>query len=242
MDILSINNADVLVNEKKVLENINLHISEGESYVLLGPNGSGKTSLLKSLIGLRGYNIKGDVKYLNLKSENMNITERAKNGMFLCYQHPQEVKGVKITEFLSKISKIPHNEIEKYIDKLKLREHINKDINIGFSGGEMKRLEVLQAIVRRPRLLMLDEIDSGVDIESIKLIANVLMEYFKDSGASGILVTHQAKILEYMDVSKACVLMKNTSYCYPDPKKVLETVMTEGYSACIDCNERITDE
>jgi len=240
--VLSMNDAYVEINGNKLLSNISLHLKPGEVYVLLGPNGSGKTSLLKAIMGLEGYDLLGDVKYLGLELSRLSITERAEKGIFLGYQDPLTLKGVEVERFLKRISNVPEEVMYEYIRELKLSDYLTREVNRNFSGGERKRLEVLQALIRRPRLLLLDEIDSGVDVESVKLIGRILTKYFSNTDTAGIIVTHQAAILNHFHADKACVILDNTAYCYPDPDFVITTIMEKGYSACRECTDRIPVE
>ncbi len=242
--LLEINNSDLYVRDKRIVSGFNLHVDYGDVYALLGPNGSGKTSLLKAIMGLTGYKLTGDVRYEGQELLNLSLDERARRGIFLSYQHPPEIVGVRTIDFLDKIRVVEKDEMEQLIDKLRLRELISREVNRGFSGGERKRLEVLQGLIKRPKLLLLDEIDSGVDVESIRLIANTIQEYVdKNRDHVGvILVTHQAKILEYITSNKACVVFQGQGYCYPDPEKVVKRILEVGYSDCIDCEDRVEEE
>jgi Fe-S cluster assembly ATP-binding protein len=120
-------------------------------------------------------------------------------------------------------------------------DFLNRDFNVGFSGGERKRAEILQMMFMKSKLLILDEPDSGVDVESLKLIGNEIQKYVETTKSSALIVTHQGGILEYLDSKHACVLLESKIHCFPDPKKILETLKTKGYKECIQCQERVTE-
>ena len=205
---LEIKDLDVSVDGNKILKNINLEIKEGEIHALMGPNGSGKSTLAHVIMGNPKYTVdKGSIVFngqdlLNLKSE-----ERAKLGIFLAFQHPVEVSGVNVFNFLRTAYTKLHSEeidIEEFekviVKKLKMlgmsEYFISRYLNDGFSGGEKKKFEVLQMLILRPKIAILDEIDSGLDVDSLKTISKLIKGLTKNTGI--LLITHYERILKYI--------------------------------------------
>lgn len=209
MELLRIEDLHVEVEGKEILKGINLVINEGEVHALMGPNGVGKTSLGYVLAGHPKYRItKGKIFYKGRDISSMKIEERAKEGLFLAFQHPVEIQGVSLNHFLYNITKI-HNgnginvmEFRKALqEKAKLigvnHDFLNRHLNVGFSGGEKKRAEVLQLLVSNPKFAILDEVDSGTDIDSLKILTKAIKEINR-KGTSILLVTHYDRILNYL--------------------------------------------
>ncbi|MGC9310867.1 MAG: ATP-binding cassette domain-containing protein, partial [Candidatus Aenigmatarchaeota archaeon] len=165
------------------------------------------------------------------------LEERAKMGIALGFQQPTDIPGITLRRLLKICSKKEDfSEYEMHlISKFHMADFLDRDINVHFSGGEKKRAEVLQILFMKPKLLLLDEPDSGVDIESLKLIATEIQEYISKTGAMAILVTHQGNVLNYIDSQKGCVLIGGKVACHEEPKKIFEIVSKEGYGACIKC-------
>ena len=244
MALLEINNLWVEVENKPILKNISLHIEEKETYIMFGPNGSGKSTLLNAIIGIPGYNItNGEILFEGKNIIDLPIDEKIKLGMSIGYQHPIEIQGVELADILKFcLKKEPEDdfsqeEMEK-IERLKLESFLNRDINMGFSGGERKRSEVLQLLFMKPKLLLLDEPDSGVDVESLKLISEEIQNYITNSRASALIVTHQGEILKHIKSQKACVLLDSEIHCYPKPVEIFGSISLMGYKACIECEKR----
>ena len=126
---------------------------------------------------------------------------------------------------------------QKLIDDFGMGELLDRKLNKGFSGGEQKRAEVLQMLFQRPRLMLLDEPDSGVDIESLTIIAQAIQRYLDESGASAMIITHKGKILDYIHADKACVIMNGGLACFNDPSRIFSTIQAYGYSHCLECNK-----
>lgn len=242
--ILEIKNLSVEVNKKKILSNINLSIERGQSYVMFGPNGSGKTTLLMTVMGMPGYDVtKGKIVFENMDITKKDVDERARLGIGIGFQLPQEIMGVKLIDLLKLCAgKNPKQELgsdeKKLVRKFMLDDMLDRDVNLDFSGGERKRAEVLQLLFMKPKILLLDEPDSGVDLESLKIIGEEIHEYVEKNNASALVITHQGHILEHMRVEKACVLLKNTIYCYNEPQKILESIREKGYEGCLRCMKR----
>ncbi len=238
MELLHIKDISVTVEGKQILSNIDLSIGKGKVFVLFGPNGSGKSTLMKSIVGISGYNIiSGDIIFEGRSLLNLSIDERAKFGIAMMFQHPPKVRGVKLSQ-LARMLCNDKKKIEKYIELLNLGYLFDRDLNVDFSGGEMKRAELLQIILMRPKLILLDEPESGVDIENISIMGKVLDEYLKESGASCFVISHTGYIIEYVKATDGCLMLDGNLYCVGNPYKLFETIKEYGYEKCKECDIR----
>ena len=243
-NLLEIKNLTIEVEGNKILNNINLDIKKSENYILFGPNGSGKSTLINTIIGLPSYKvIKGKIIFNGKEITNLSIDERIKLGISMTYQHPPEIIGVKLIDIIKYcLQKKPGDHLEQkhydLIERLKLTSFLDRNINVGFSGGERKRSEILQVLLLKPKLILLDEPDSGVDIESLKLITNEIQKYVKKNNASSLIITHQGEILNHIKSKRACVLLNSTIYCYANPQDIFKTLKEVGFQKCIECEIR----
>ena len=242
--MLELKDLFVEVEGKDILKGINLKLGSNEAVALFGPNGSGKSTLLNSLVGLNKYKIKsGEILFDNELLNEKSIDYRVNKGIAISFQNPPEVTGVSLKNMinicLKRSPNIPLLDEMPLIKKFKLQDFLNRDINVGFSGGERKRADILQMLLLKPKLLLLDEPDSGVDVESLKLIANEIRDYVKANRASLIVITHHGQILEYLKVNKAFVLIDGKIHCFNNAKKVLEHIKAFGYEKCLNCDEAL---
>ncbi len=248
MNSLEVENLSVKVGGKKILDDINLHVPEGETSILFGPNGSGKTTLLMTIAGLPDYKVTKGIIRLNGKDiTNIDVDERAKLGLGVGFQLPPEIIGVKLKDMIKIcVGKKPDEELGKreneLIDKFNLRNFVDRDINLGFSGGEKKRAEILQLLAMKPRMLLLDEPDSGVDVESLKLITKELRKYLDESKASAVIITHHGDILDYLNAESACVMVDGGVWCRGKPETIYKEILERGYRKCADCHDRHPEE
>ncbi len=248
-NILDVRNLKVKVENKVVLDGINLSLKSKESHILFGPNGSGKTTLINAIMGIPPTNgeVSGRIFFIGEDITDKDVDERSKLGVSVGFQNPPEIKGVKLSDLLKLcLGKDPKDELKeeekKLIEVFKLTEFLDRDINVGFSGGERKRAEILQMIFLKPKLLLLDEPDSGVDVESLKLIANEIQRYVKSTGSSALIITHKGDILDYIESKFACVLLEGKIHCFTNPKLIYENIKRNGYGGCVACRERDTEE
>jgi Fe-S cluster assembly ATP-binding protein len=245
MDVLDVKNLTVMVEGKLILRDVSFSLKAGESHILFGPNGSGKTTLISALMGLPTYEIKsGTICLFETDITNKSVEERAKLGMVVSFQNPPEITGVKLVDLLKlclgkKAEDAFSTEEQNLIETFRLTEFLNRGLNVGFSGGERKRSEILQLIFLKPKLLLLDEPDSGVDVESLKLIATEIQNYLEKSGASALVITHKGDILEYVKAKYGCILLDGQFHCFTQPLSIYKDIKKVGYEQCVACRRRI---
>ena len=239
--ILEIRDLTVKVEEKIILDSISLQLRAGENYIVFGPNGSGKTSLIHAIMGIPPFEVaSGEILFMGKDISKLTVYERANLGMTIGFQHPPEIRGVKLGDLLKIcLGRERHYSFSKeeqaMIENFRLTEFLDRDINVGFSGGERKRAEILQAIFLKPKMLFLDEPDSGVDIDSLKVIADELQRYLEESGSAALIVTHKGDILDHIKSKYACIIMNGKSHCFNDPKKIYNEIRENGYEHCVSC-------
>ncbi|MDH4140865.1 MAG: ATP-binding cassette domain-containing protein, partial [Coriobacteriia bacterium] len=180
--LLSIEELHVEVGDREVLTGIDLEIRESETHVLLGPNGSGKTTLLNTIIGLPGYRItKGSIRFRDEDLLPLTIDERARLGIGVAYQRPPAVRGVKLRQMLDVAAggELPEPDAAELIEDLALERMIDREVNMGFSGGEAKRSEMAQMLAQQPALALFDEPESGVDLDNIAVVGGAINSLLK---------------------------------------------------------------
>ncbi|MGD6934147.1 MAG: Fe-S cluster assembly ATPase SufC [Candidatus Bathyarchaeia archaeon] len=247
MSLLEVKDLSVKVEGKEILKNLTFNLKEGKSHILFGPNGSGKTTLISTLMGLPGYEVvSGQILFRGIDITNKGVDERAKLGIIVSFQNPPEITGVKLGDLLklclgkSAQDEFSFEEMEQ-IEAFRLTNFLNRDVNLGFSGGERKRSEILQLIFLKPQLLLLDEPDSGVDVESLKMISTAIQKYIESSGSSALIITHKGDIMENIKASYGCILLSGQFHCFKDPMRIYEDIKRLGYEECVACRIR-TDQ
>ncbi len=237
-NLLEIQNLWVKISNKTILKGIDLSIAKGESHVIFGLNGSGKSTLLGSIIGLPHLEIiKGNILFKGKSILNMPIYERIKMGIGIAFQRPPTVKGVKL-EKLVEIINTSKEKIQNIAKELKLQEHLKRDINDGFSGGEIKASEIMQLFLQNPDLLLLDEPDSGVDADNIKIISNYInkllqMDLPKEKREkSAIMIVHSGTILDYINIDVGHVMVDGKLTPPANPYEILDKIKKSGYKNC----------
>ena len=210
--MLQITNLSASIDDKKILDGFNLKIKPGEVHALMGPNGSGKSTLANVLTGKNGYQVEGQVLYQGKDLLNLPIEERAQNGLFMAFQYPLEIAGVNTNNFLKtslntvrKVRGLKEldsldflNLIKTKTKNLKIDEKmLNRQLNVGFSGGEKKKNEILQMTILEPKLAILDETDSGLDIDAMKIVADGVNS-LRSKDRSFLIITHYQRLLDYI--------------------------------------------
>ena len=218
--MLEIKNLKASINNKDILKGLNLKINPGEVHAIMGPNGSGKSTLANVLSGKNGYEVSGELNYKGENIKDIPIEERAQKGIFLAFQYPLEIPGVNTNNFLkTSLNSVRKAKGEKEIDTisfLKLVKEkaselgidekiLSRQLNVGFSGGEKKKNEILQMKILNPHLAILDETDSGLDIDALKTIANGVNSS-RHKEKSFLIITHYQRLLDYIKPDHVHVL------------------------------------
>jgi Fe-S cluster assembly ATP-binding protein len=240
--MLHIEDLHVKIGEKEVLHDINLHINEGETHVLMGPNGSGKTTLLMTIMGFTNYMItEGKIVYKGEDVTRMHAHERAKRGIGMLFQRPPTISGLKLGKLLTAISRTKNENITELAESVHMDKFLERDINKGFSGGEIKRSEVLQLMIQKPDFIMLDEPESGVDLENISLIGTAIGSLLEKDRhiikrqKSGLVITHTGYILDYLETDRGHVMCDGQIKCHGNPREILQDIKQRGYKECLEC-------
>lgn len=239
--MLKIENLHVSVGDTEILKGIDLEVKEKNTCVLFGPNGSGKSTLLATIMGFEYCKVtEGRVLFKGKDITNMTIDERANLGMGMMMQRPPNVVGVKLKDIIKAAAKGNEEMIER-AGEFRMSEFLDRDINVGFSGGEIKRSELLQLTAQNPSFLLLDEPESGVDLESIDMVGKKIHDLiYMDKGCKGnhgsaLVITHTGQILDYIGADCAYVMRNGTVGCSGRPVDILKDIKERGYGECIEC-------
>jgi len=238
--LLEIEDLSVGIGGKQVLANVNLRIGPGETHALFGPNGTGKTTLLNAIAGIPRYTITGGrIVFKGRDITGMSMDERARLGIGMAFQRPPALRGLKLNDLVKIIN--PHADAAAILKRMDFEDFANRDVNRGFSGGEIKRSEMVQLLAQQPDLVMLDEPDSGVDLENIKLIGDAINQLTQKDvrpslrTKSGIIITHFGHILDYMKADRAHVMLEGSIVCSGNPAEILDQIKKSGYEGCVAC-------
>ena len=244
-NLLEIKNLRVKVNGQELLRNINLAVPKGEVHALLGPNGSGKTSLIMTIMGYPEYRVcQGQMLFDGEDIAGLDITARSRLGIGVAQQRPPTIAGIKLRKILDYVTAYNQrnaNEVASLVKDFQMEALLDREIDRGLSGGEIKRSELLQLLATHPRLVMLDEPDSGVDIESLELMGEMVNRLFSMDAThpvkrrSGIIITHTAHMLKYVRSDKAHVMLDGRIGCSGNPDLIFDTINKCGYKECIRC-------
>ena len=243
-NVLEIKHLNVAVGDKEILRDINLSIRTGETHVLFGPNGSGKTTLLMAIMGSPKYQVtKGNIIFKDKDIVVLPMDERARLGIGMSLQRPPVVRGVRTRDMVNACAKgqVSGEVVDSLAERANLTELMDREVNYGFSGGEIKRSELLQLLAQDPELALLDEPESGVDLVNIALIGELINELLhkehpiRDRKHAGLIITHTGHILDYVNARSGYVLLDGKIICEGDPHEILETIKRRGYEECKRC-------
>ncbi len=244
--MLEIKDLTVEVEGKGIIRDLSLNIEEGEVHVLFGPNGCGKTTLLMTLLGFPSYKVtRGRITFKGVDITNLPTNERVKLGMGMSFQHPPEIRGVKLGDMVNIAQGRKEEEIDEDVIALAKRlnisvDFLNRDVNLGFSGGEVKRSEILQLLAQAPDFIMFDEPDSGVDVENIELIGKIMSELLDRNkmpskrDKSGLIITHSGSIMRHIKADRAHVMLGGRIACSGMPDEITKNVMENGFERCVE--------
>lgn len=240
MELLNIKDLYVNAGDKEILKGLNLKINKGEVHVIMGPNGAGKSTLANIILGNPEYKIQsGEIDFEDENINELKTDERAKKGIFMSFQIPEEVPGISVTNFLktakNSITGEPvkifafKKELEANMEKLSINpSYSQRDLNVGFSGGEKKKNEILQMLTLNPKLAILDETDSGLDVDAVRVVSKGINMYKNEENAV-LIITHSTKILEELKIDKVHVLV-NGRIIKTGSKELIEQIENEGYA------------
>jgi len=240
MNTLEIKNLHVLVGDKEILKGIDLVVHEGEIHAIMGPNGNGKSTLLQTIMGNPAYKVsQGSITYNGEDVLAMSVDQRSKKGLFLAMQYPKDIAGVTNSDFLRAAinARLDKNislfkfikAMESNISKLKMKEDLaHRFVNDGFSGGEKKRNEILQMMMLKPQIAMLDEIDSGLDVDAIKLVSDAILELKQETNMGLLVVSHYERFFTSIKPTHSHVIVDGKIVVEGDDELVFK-IDNDGY-------------
>jgi len=243
-NVLEISDLHVSIDGKEILHGVNLTIAKGETHVIFGPNGGGKTTLLMTIMGFPRYKItQGQIIFKGVNITHMPMDQRSMMGIGIAYQRPPVVKGVKTGELVEAIIQTHNSDKNTVVlaAEANMGDFLMRDINAGFSGGETKRSEMMQLLAQDPSLVLLDEPESGVDLENIALIGDLINQVLDKKHPMqrrekiGLIITHTGHVLEYVNARTGHILINGRVQCNGDPRDMLETIKASGYTQCGGC-------
>ena len=250
--MLLIEELSVEVGGKPILNKINMDIPKGETHILFGPNGHGKTSLMMTIMGFSGYEVThGKITFKGEDITHLPIHERARLGVGVSFQRPPTINGLKTKSMVEICAQGRQVDIDALAEKLNFSSFLNRDVNQNFSGGEIKRSEMLQLMAQQPDLVLLDEPESGVDLENIALLGDTInallgrgIQVPKEQphkvavagqARSALVITHTGHILDYITADRGQVLYNGVLCCSRNAREILKWIREYGYQECVRC-------
>ncbi|HRX58797.1 MAG TPA: ABC transporter ATP-binding protein [Eubacteriales bacterium] len=247
-NILEIKNLSVHVGEKTLLDFVNLAIPYGEVHALLGQNGSGKTTLMMTIMGVSDYKVtQGQILFMGQDITNLDVCECARLGIAIAQQRPPTIGGVKlhsVLQYTLRDSVNPEETLARLAKDAQMERFLDREINDGLSGGEIKRAELLQLLSMSPKFSMMDEPDSGVDIEALAFVGKLINKLFAPDEVhpvkrrAGLIIAHSGNILKYLHLDKAHVMHNGRIGGSGNPALMMETIGKYGYEECVRCIDR----
>jgi len=242
--LLKIEDLHVSVGDREILRGVDLEIAEGETHVLLGPNGGGKSTLLNTIVGMPGYRVtQGRILFKGTDLADLEIDERARLGIGIAFQRPPAVRGVRLRQMLDVAARtaLSADAVAALDAELDLGHMIDRDVNMGFSGGEAKRSEMAQLLAQMPDLALFDEPESGVDLDNIAVVGGAINRLLKgeervfERRRAGLIITHTGHILEFVNADVGHVLYNGRLACKGNPLDLIEEISSHGYDKCVEC-------
>jgi Fe-S cluster assembly ATP-binding protein len=246
MVILELDRVNVEVDGQPILHDITLRLDSGETHVLFGPNGSGKTSLLMAIMGLPRYRVtSGAIRFQGQDISGLSVDARARLGMALVYQRPPTLRGLRLGELADICAgKNRPAAAAELAEKLHMGNLLQRNVNEGFSGGELKKSELLQLMLRQPKLALIDEPDAGVDLDSLGMVGETIRHVLEQPSAdgappAGLIITHTGHILQYLRPTQSHVLYGGTLVAHAEGAELLGEIQTHGYGKCPLCRSQL---
>lgn len=246
MIILELDRVNIEVDGRPILHDITLQLNSGETHVLFGPNGSGKTSLLMAIMGLPRYRVThGVIRFQGQDISGLSIDARARLGMALVYQRPPTLRGLRLGELADICAGNNRlGSVAELAEKLQMGHLLQRNVNEGFSGGELKKSELLQLLLRRPKLSLIDEPDAGVDLDSLGMVGETIRQVLEQPSSDGVppaglIITHTGHILRFLRPTQSHVLYGGTLVAHAEGAKLLGEIQTHGYGKCPLCRSQL---
>ena len=246
--LLTINNLTTSADDKTILRDLNLKINSGETHILMGPNGAGKSTLGNVILGNPQYTVdKGSIIWEDEDITTLRTDERAKKGMFISFQSPIEIPGISISQFIRTAMEANSTQKIRFKDfRAKMNEAIktlninpnwiNRELNVGFSGGERKKIEMLQLLMLQPKFAILDETDSGLDVDAVKTVSQGIEAFQKEDNHSLLIITHNSKILQYLDIDYVHIIVNGT-IIKTGNASLIKLINEQGYEPFINSRQ-----
>ena len=247
-EILNVTSLDAAVEGKEILHGVDLSIGQGETHVIMGPNGAGKSTLAGVIMGDPNFEVTGGaITFHGEDLTDLAVNERAKRGLFLSFQNPIEVPGISVEQFVRSAleqrtgEKVKiwdfRKEVLRVLDTLKMdQSYAVRDLNVGFSGGEKKKVEILQMLLLKPSLAILDETESGLDVDAVRTVSQGIEEFQKDKSASLLVITHNAAILSSLHVDAVHVLVDGR-IVQSGGAELIQKIEEEGFTSFEEAGE-----